>query len=167
MEKPFLSSSSYIGGTFRFLMAYADLVHAGFTGTPLPHPNKPDRKGTWSAQTASTLVNLARRNPLGAKPSPGPSDLPTSPRAHNGLADSKEVGNQGPGRPSAGIAKSDSPPSTPPPLPKRRQRPSLKEPITNASREEIFVVEAPEQNSPSSPLPDDQFPNEQTQQVAE
>ena len=50
---------------------------------------------------------------------------------------------------------------------KRRQRPSLKEPITNASREEIFVVEAPEQNSPSSPLPDDQFPNEQTQQVAE
>ena len=158
------SFGCHTSGTFHFFNAYADLVYAGLTGTPLPPPNKPDKKGTWSAQTASTLVNFARRNPLGTKSSTVLSDLPTSPRAHDGLADTRDVDNQRSGRSSASIPKSDSPPSTPPPaLPKRRQRLSLVEPITSHSREEILIVEAPTQepSPPSSSIPDGEPSNEQ------
>lgn len=109
-------------------------------GTPLPHPPKSDRRGTWSAQTASVLVNLARRGPSNAKtttalPSPG------SPAEIGGLD------LQGLDRSDASAAKDEVASTTPPPLPKRRQRTSILETNDDRNNEEILVVEAPAQET--------------------
>ncbi|KAJ4286981.1 hypothetical protein N0V90_012862 [Kalmusia sp. IMI 367209] len=118
-------------------------------GTPLPLPPRADKK-TWSVPSASTLVNLARRNPLSAKGSTFPSD-PAAPLP----SDDRNVGLQD----AAFDAKSlgeNTPPTPPPPLPKRRQRASTRESFSKAPKEEeILVVEAPpdqEVSAPSSPV---------------
>ncbi|KAL5427880.1 hypothetical protein PMIN04_001084 [Paraphaeosphaeria minitans] len=124
-------------------------------GTPLPHPAK-DRRGTWSAQTASALANLARKVPVGAKTPTMPS-TPASPHVTDMPIEAKETGSQGLSRPPTRKSASDEAvPSAPPPVPKRRQRKSLAEASSNVSNEEeMFVVEAPplELSVPTSPLP--------------
>lgn len=124
-------------------------------GTPLPHPAK-DRRGTWSAQTASALANLARKVPVGAKTPTMPS-TPASPHVADSPAEARETDLQGLDRPPTRKSASDEAvPSTPPLAPKRRQRKSLAETSSSvANEEEMFVVEAPTQewSAPSSPLP--------------
>lgn len=144
---------------------FANLRHAGLAGTPLPLPVKSDRKGTWSAQTASTLVNLARRTPLGAKTLATPPSATTSVRTRDSSIGAGDVESPGFDRSSASLSKNDSPPATPSSVPKRRQRSSLSDPIGNSSREEVFVVAAPvpEQVPPSTLMPDDEPSYEQTQ----
>lgn len=129
-------------------------------GTPLPHPAK-DRRGTWSAQTTSALANLARRAPLSAK-SPVVPSSPASPHVNEHPIDVGEKDEHGLERPSAKKSASDEavPKTPPPPLPKRRQRSSLTElPKSHSREEELFVVEAPPQESsaPPSPLPNEEF----------
>jgi hypothetical protein len=124
-------------------------------GTPLPHPAK-DKRGTWSAQTASALVNLARKVPVGAKTPTMPS-APASPHVSETPIEPREPDSQRVDRPSTSKSASDEAvPSTPPPLPKRRQRKSVAESFSNVSNEEeMFVVAAPTQelSAPPSPLP--------------
>ncbi|KAJ4358523.1 uncharacterized protein N0V89_003107 [Didymosphaeria variabile] len=120
-------------------------------GTPLPHPAK-DRRGTWSAQTASALVNLAKRVPVGAKTPTVPS-APASPHVSETPMEA-ETDHLGPDRPHVNKSASDEAvPITPPPLPKRRQRKSIAETPSIPKREEMFVVEAPMQDLsvPTSP----------------
>ncbi|KAL5383830.1 hypothetical protein DPSP01_005631 [Paraphaeosphaeria sporulosa] len=123
-------------------------------GTPLPHPAK-DRRGTWSAQTASALASLARKVPVGAKTPTMPS-TPASPHVTDTPSEAKETDSQGLDRPPTRKSASDEAvPCTPPPIPKRRQRRSLAEASSNVSNEEeMFVVEAPtlELSAPTSPL---------------
>ncbi|KAL1613056.1 hypothetical protein SLS60_001288 [Paraconiothyrium brasiliense] len=113
-------------------------------GTPLPHPAK-DRRGTWSAQTASALVNLAKRVPVGAK-TPTLLSAPASPHVSE-IPVEAETDHLGTDRPHVKKSASDEAvPDTPPPLPKRRQRKSVAETPSIPDREELFVVEAPMQD---------------------
>lgn len=132
-------------------------------GTPLPPPSQPGKRSTWSVPTTSAFASLTRRKTLSTKLSTQLLNASVNDQHVAAGATDMKTGNigqdngekQGRSKSSSTSSLSSTPPlETPPPLPKRRQR--LSEPTPSNShvdKEEVLVVEAPDQelSRPTSP----------------